>query len=229
MSTLPTKTTPPARLDGTAKLAVELGPLAAFFVGFFGHKTLGPIVDRTLGTTLFAPAGNELFLAVLFSLPAFAIAFAYSVWRTRRVAPMLLISGVLVMALGALTFIFQSKTFVYMKPTLIYGATGAVLGGGLLVGRVFLKTLFDGAIQMDEAAWRTLSWRFVGFNFAAALTNEILWRTLTADCVAGAACDGDKLWTLIKLFGFTAAYFVFVLAHTPFLMRHMKEAARDDA
>jgi intracellular septation protein len=220
---------PPAKLDGTSKLAVELGPLAAFFVGFFGHKTLGPMVDGALGTTLFAPAGHELFLAVLFSLPAFAIAFAYSVWRTRRVAPMLLISGVLVMVLGALTFIFQSKTFVYMKPTLIYAATAGVLGGGLLVGRLFLRAIFDGALQMEDAAWRTLTWRFVGFNVAAAITNEVLWRTLTAGCVADAVCAGDKTWTLIKLFGFTGAYFVFVLAHTPFFMRHMKETPKAES
>lgn len=212
----------PARLDGRAKLAVEMGPLAAFFIGFFFHERLAGPTDSLLGVSFFAGEGRELYLAVLYSLPAFAAAFAYSVWKTRRIAPMLLVSGILVTVLGALTFIFQSKTFVYMKPTIVYGAAAVVLGGGLLAGRIFLKSIFDGAIDMGEAAWRILTWRFVAFNAAAAVANEILWRSLTAGCVPDADCPGEATWVTAKVFGFTVAYFVFVAANIPFLMKHMK-------
>ncbi|MEM9233491.1 MAG: inner membrane-spanning protein YciB [Pseudomonadota bacterium] len=212
----------PAQLDGRAKFATEFGPLVAFGIGYFLHGRLAPLTDRLLGTEFFDGAGRELYLAVLFSLPAFAAALGYSVWKTRRVAPMLLVTAVLVSVLGALTFIFQSKTFIYMKPTIIYGITAAVLAGGLVSGRLFLKSLFDSAIDMPDAAWRHFTWRFVGFNVLTAIINEILWRTLTADCVPDMECAGDGTWVKIKLFGFTGAYLVFIMANLPFLMKHMR-------
>ena len=211
----------PARLDGKAKLAVEMGPLIAFGIGYLAHGRLAGPVDAALNTSFFVGEGRELYLAVLFSLPAFAAAFAYSVWKTKNIAPMLLISGVLVAVLGTLTFIFDSKTFVYMKPTIVYGMAAAVLAGGLVTGRIFLKSLFDGALTLPDPAWRTLTWRFVAFNAAAAAANEVLWRWLTADCVAGVECGGEATWVGIKIFGFTFAYFVFIALNVPFLMKHM--------
>lgn len=214
----------PARLDGKAKLAVEMGPLLAFFIGFFFHGTLAGPTDRLLGTSFFDAEGRELYLAVLYSLPAFAAALGYSVWKTKRVAPMLAVSSALVAVMGALTFIFQSKTFVYMKPTIIYSMVAAVLAGGLLNGRIFLKSIFDGAIDMPTEAWRTFTWRFVGFNALTAIANEILWRTLTSGCTPDAECAGEGTWVTIKVFGFTAAYIVFIAINMPFLMKHMRTA-----
>ncbi|WOI53398.1 inner membrane-spanning protein YciB [Parvularcula sp. LCG005] len=217
------QTTRPAKLEGNAKLAVELGPLAFFLIGLMLHKRLAPAVDDMLGITYFAEPGRELFLALAMFLPAFAVAFAYSIIKTRRVAPMLLVTAIITSVMGTLTFVFDSKTFIYMKPTIIYLLTAGALGGGLLAGRNFLKALFDGAFEMEEGAWRVLTWRFVAFNIFAAITNEFLWRTLTADCVIGEECGGDVMWGNIKVFGFTAAYFVFIIANTPFLMKHMKQ------
>ena len=224
-----TTETSPKRLDGGAKMAVELGPLAFFMLGYFLHSRLGPVVDGLLGTTFFAEEGNELFLGLALFMPALAVALLYSFVKVGRVAPMLWVSSVIVVVLGAITFILQDKTFFYMKPTIVYGLTAAVLGGGLLVGRNFLKSLFDGALELDDAAWRTLTWRFVAFNLAAAIANEVLWRSLTGDCVAGESCAGEATWVNIKVFGFTAAYFVFIIANTPFLMKHMKQEAAERA
>ncbi len=222
-----TEPLPPAmtsrQLSGKEKFAVEMGPLIAFFLGFFFHDRLGGPVDSLLGTSFFAGDGQELYLALALFLPVFAVAFLYSLIKARRVAPMLIVSGVIAGVMGALTFIFQSKTFIYMKPTIIYGLTAAVLGGGLLAGRLFLKTLFDGALALPTEAWRTLTWRFVAFNAAAAIANEILWRTLTAGCVAGEECAGEGTWVTIKVFGFTIAYFAFIIANAPFLMKHIQD------
>ena len=212
------------KLDGNEKLAVEMGPLVFLGLGYFLPGTFGPPLDRVFGTEMFSAEGGELFVALALFLPAFAVAFAWSAVRARRVAPMLWITGVIAFGMGGLTFAFQDKTFFYIKPTLIYAATALALGGGLLAGRNFLKLLFDGAFEMDEAGWRVLTWRFVAFNLAAAVANEILWRTLTGDCVEGVACGGEKVWMNIKIFGFTAAYFVFVAANAPFLMKRAKFA-----
>ncbi len=85
-----TSPTPPTRLSGRAKAFVDYGPLLVFFVAYFFGARLAPVFGRTI-----AP-GEELFVSVALFLPAFAIAFAYSVWRERRIAPMLLVSGLAV-------------------------------------------------------------------------------------------------------------------------------------
>jgi intracellular septation protein len=213
------------KLEGWEKSAVEFGPLAAFFAGYVLDERLGPVADGLFGTAFFAAEGNELFLALALFLPAFALAFAWSAYRTRRVAPVLAVTAAVVGVLGVLTFVFRDERFIYVKPTIVYGLTAIVLAGGLLSGRNFLKLLFDGAFELPEGAWRTLTWRFVLFNAAAAVANEVLWRTLTADCAAGEACGGRDLWVNVKVFGFTLAYFAFILSQAPFLMRHMKEPA----
>ncbi|MGV6821207.1 MAG: inner membrane-spanning protein YciB [Parvularcula sp.] len=210
-----------AKLEGPEKLAVEMGPLLLFFAGLFFHPRIAPLVDTAFQTDYFNRPGRELYLGLALFCPAFAVAFGYSIWRTRRAAPMLIVVAVITAITATFTFLFENKQFTYMKPTFIYGIMAATLGGGLLAGRNFLKIVFDGALEMPEKAWRTLTWRFVGFNLLAALANEIAWRTLTADCVADMPCSGEKTWFAIKAFGFTAAYIGFVLANTPFIMKHM--------
>ncbi|NRA31175.1 MAG: septation protein IspZ, partial [Parvularculaceae bacterium] len=135
--------------------------------------------------------------------------------------------AVLTLGLGVMTLILQDKRFTYMKPTFVYSFMAIGLGGGLMIGQNFLKMLFDGALEMAEDAWRTLTWRFVAFNVAAALSNEVLWRTLTADCVQGATCSGESVWLWIKGIGFTAAYLIFMVANAPFLMKHAKLEGSD--
>ncbi|MEM6649725.1 MAG: hypothetical protein AAF603_05690, partial [Pseudomonadota bacterium] len=66
-----TRTEPARKLDGTEKLAVEMGPLAAFFIGFFFHERLAPFVDQSMGTVFLNQTGHELYLSILFFLPVF--------------------------------------------------------------------------------------------------------------------------------------------------------------
>lgn len=218
MSDTPTEV--PRKLTGQAKFLVEFGPLLLFFSGLFFHARLAPVIDGAFGITYFDEPGRELYLGLALFCPAFAVAFAYSIWKTRRAAPMLVVVAVITGVTATLTFVLDNKQFTYMKPTIVYGLMSAVLLAGLLMGRNFLKAVFDGALEMPDHAWRTLTWRFVIFNALTALTNEVLWRTLTADCVVDAVCTGEKTWFTIKAFGFTAAYLVFVIAHTPFLMKY---------
>jgi intracellular septation protein len=213
--------TGPVKLAGNEKMAVELGPIAFLLGGYVLSGRLGPVLDQLFGSALFGAEDGRLYTGLALFIPAFIVAFAYSVWRTKRVAPMLAVTGVLVIGLGILTFVFQDKRFFYVKPTIVYGMTAAALAGGQLFGRNFLKILFDGAFEMPDGAWRTLTWRFVGFNAAAAIANEILWRSLTAGCVDGQECAGEGWWLAIKGFGFTLAYLVFIAANAPLIMKHM--------
>lgn len=210
------------RLSGRAKFLVDFGPLLVFFVAYFFGRQLAPVAGSLFGRDFAVEPGGELFLAVSLFLPAYAGAFIYSVARERRVAPMLLVSGIAIGVLGSLTLILHDKTFFYMKPTIVYLMFSVTLAGGLATGRNFLRSLFDGALHLEEAAWRTLTKRYVVFFAALALANEVAWRWLTRECdlSAAAACAGEGQWVNLKIWGFTAVNVAFALAQAPFIARN---------
>ncbi|MBB5517707.1 inner membrane-spanning protein YciB [Amphiplicatus metriothermophilus] len=234
------------RLSPGAKFAVDMGPLLVFLVGFFLGERIVSLAGRLAGQSWCLREGAEMYLAVALFMPAFAAAFAYSWWKERRAAPMMILSAVVIGVLGGLTLVLHDKTFFYMKPTLVYLLFAALLAAGLAAGRNFLKTLFDGALHMNDGAWRVLTKRYAAFFVVLAAANEIAWRWLIRDCAideaaaagagswawllkdcaapAAAKCAGEAAWVNLKVFGFTAANIVFAAAHAPFFARHMKEA-----
>ncbi len=216
---------PGARLSGRAKFLVDFGPLVVFLVAYFLGQRLAPPVGAVFGQDWRIADGQEMYLAVGAFLPAFAAAFAYSAWKERRVAPMLFVSGVAVGVLGTLTLVLQNKTFFYMKPTIIYALFALVLFAGLRTERNFLKTLFDGALQLPDDAWRVLTKRYAAFFVALAAANEIAWRWLMRDCdlSANGACAGEPVWVNLKVFGFTIVNLIFAGLQAPFLMKHASD------
>ena len=102
------------KLTGTPKALVELGPLVAFFIGYFMGGRIGPHLDNALGTQMFSGEGNGVFVATALFIPVWIVASTYSVWKERTISPMLILTGILVIGFGALTLIFQSKVFYYM-------------------------------------------------------------------------------------------------------------------
>ncbi|MEM8772125.1 MAG: inner membrane-spanning protein YciB [Pseudomonadota bacterium] len=215
------------KLSGGAKAAVDFVPLGVFMVAYFFGRRLAPAVGGLFGQDWTIAEGEEMFLAVGLFMPAFLVAFIYSVWKERRVAPMLMVTGVIVGVLGSLTLILQNKTFFYMKPTIVYVLFASTLGGGLIAGRNFLKLLFDGALTLNEEAWRTLTIRYAIFFAILAVVNEVAWRYLTRDCDLGGdgACPGEKHWVNLKVFGFTLISLVFTAVQAPFIAKNMEEPA----
>lgn len=233
------------RLSGKAKLAVDMGPLIVFMVAYFFGRRLMALAGNMVGAEWCLREGAEMYLAVALFMPSFAIAFAYSVWKEKRIAPMLLVSGVMIGVLGTLTLVLQNKTFFYMKPTIVYLLFAGLLYFGLTTGRNFMRTVFDGALHLPDAVWRTLTIRYAVFFAALALLNEVAWRWLTKDCppepeiVRGAGqwawlltecgledvakCAGEGNWVKLKAFGFTIISLIFTASQAPLLAKHMQD------
>lgn len=235
------------RLTGGAKLAVDMGPLAVFMVAYFFGARITSLIGAAAGHEWCLHQGAEMYLAVGAFMPTFALAFAYSVWAEKRIAPMLLVTGVVVLVLGTLTLALHNKTFFYMKPTIVYVLFAGLLYAGLATGRNFLRTMFDGALHLPEPAWRTLTIRYAVFFAVLAVLNEIAWRWLTRNCpaeaaavsdaaggawswllrecdgVAPAKCAGEANWVKLKVFGFTFISLVFTAFQAPLISRHMPE------
>jgi intracellular septation protein len=139
------------------RLALDLGPLVAFFVGSYVG---GPI------------AGTGVFMA------AFALSLAVTWHLTRKIGVMPLITAGFVAVFGTLTLILKDQTFIQVKVTLINVLFGVILLGGLAFGRNFLKMMVEIAMHLPDFAWRTLAIRWGIFFLVLAGLNEILRRTL---------------------------------------------------
>jgi intracellular septation protein len=153
---------PPPRkaLNPMVKFALELGPLALFF-----------IVYGRLG--IFAATG-VLMASVLVTL---GVSYA----MLRRIPIMPLVTAAVVLIFGSLTLIFHDETLIKIKPTALYLLFGAALFVGLWLKKPLLKILFDGALHVTEEGWRKLTWRWAFFFLGLAILNEIVWRTQSTD------------------------------------------------
>ena len=156
-----TVATPPRKaLNPIVKFALELGPLALFF-----------IVYGRLG--IFAATG-VLMAGVLVTL-------VVSYVMLRRIPIMPLVTAVIVLIFGSLTLVLHDETLIKIKPTALYILFGAALFVGLWLKKPLLKILFDGALHVTDEGWRKLTWRWAFFFLALAVLNEIVWRTQTTD------------------------------------------------
>lgn len=178
-------------MDSKTRLFLDLGPLAAFFIAY---RAAGILVATAC--------------IILFTL----ISLGYSYFRERRIAPMPLISGIIITLMGGLTLYLNDATFVKIKPTLVNLVFSGILLGGLVFGKPMLKYLLDHALQLDEAGWRKLSLRWGLFFIALAGLNEIIWRHFSTD-----------FWVDFKVFGMLSLTVLFTLCQIPLIKKHLLE------
>ena len=170
------------------KPVTDYGPLAVFF-GVYLKWGLMPATAALIAATV--------------------VALAISLIMVRRVPLMPLITAIVVGIFGGLTLWLHDDTFIKMKPTIVQAILGAILLGGLVVGKPLLKPVMGTAWNMDEAGWRKLTLRFGLFFLAMAVLNEFVWRTQSTD-----------FWVNFKVFGLFGLTMVFSLAQMPLLQRH---------
>ena len=150
----------PHRLNPILKLALELGPLALFFVA-----------NQQAG--IFAATG----LFVVATLVALAIHYAL----VRKLPIMPMVSGVVVVIFGGLTLALQDELFIKLKPTIVNTLFGVVLLGGLYFNKPLLALVLDSMFDLTDEGWRKLTFRWAIFFFVLAGINEVVWRTQTTD------------------------------------------------
>lgn len=170
------------------RFVLDLGPLLVFFAAF-----------RFFG----------IFTATACFMAAVLVALCAGYIRERRFSPMPLITAILVLVFGALTLYLRNDTFIKMKPTALYGLFSLLLLGGLACNRLFIKYVFSQAFELNEAGWRTLTWRWAGFFLALAILNELMWRNFPT-----------SVWVSFKVWAIIPLIFLFALAQTPLIFRH---------
>jgi intracellular septation protein len=170
------------------KLLIELGPLVVFF-----------LVYSRAGIYW---ATGVLMIATVLSLVAS--------WRLfGRLLPMPVVTAVLVVVFGGLTFWLDDPRFIKVKPTIINLLFAGVLFVGLMLRRPLLKMLFGEAFNLTEEGWRKLSVRWALFFLALAALNEVVWRNFS-----------EAAWVNFKVFGILPLTLVFAMSQIGLIKRH---------
>ena len=193
------------------KFALELGPLVVFFLAnSYGNQLAEafPVLKAL---------GGKIFVGTAFLMVAMVISQALSLWLTRHLAIMPLVTLFFVLIFGGLTLWLQDETFIKMKPTIVNLIFATILLGGLFFGKSLLAYVFDAAFNLDEEGWRKLTFRWGLFFIALAIMNEIVWRNFSND-----------FWVNFKVWATMPMTILFMMLQLPLLKRHMIEEESSD-
>jgi intracellular septation protein len=170
------------------KLLIELGPLLVFFL-------------------VYSRAGIYWATGVLMVATVVSLIASWSLLG--RLLAMPVVTAVLVVVFGGLTFLLDDPRFIMVKPTIINLGFAGILFGGLILRRPLLKMLFGEAFNLTEEGWRKLSLRWALFFLTLAGLNEVVWRNFS-----------EATWVNFKVFGILPLTLVFAMAQIGLIKRH---------
>jgi len=173
------------------KLLIDIGPLAVFFIFYTRSGLQASILPFMIATLI-------------------AVLFSYML--EKKIPLMPTVGAAIVLIFGGLTIYFDNEVFFKMKPTIINFLFAAILYGGILINKPLLKYLLGAALKLEEAGWKLLTQRWIGFFIALAILNEIVWRTQSTD-----------IWVSFKVFGILPITFIFTMTQFPLIKRYQIE------
>ena len=190
------------------KIALDLGPIAAFFAGYLWLR------DKTFDIGGTEYSGFILVTAAFIPILAFTTWLLYRL--TGKISRMQIMTLILVVIFGGLTVWFNDERFFKMKPTMIYGLFAAILGIGLARGQSYLQLVMEEVLPMTREGWMILTRRVAVFFVGLAVLNEVVWRTMSTDA-----------WVNFKTFGLTIGVFIFFMAQSRLFQTHGLERDTD--
>ena len=143
---------------------------------------------------------------------ATVIAVLFSYILEKKIPIMPTVGAGIVLLFGGLTIYFDNDIFFKMKPTIINVLFAVILYGGILINKPLLKYLLGAALKLEEAGWKILTQRWIGFFIALAVLNEIVWRTQSTD-----------IWVNFKVFGILPITFIFTMTQFPLIKKYQIE------
>ena len=173
------------------KLLIDIGPLAVFFIFYTRSGLQASILPFMVATVI-------------------AVLFSYILEKKIPIMPT--VGAGIVLLFGGLTIYFDNDVFFKMKPTIINTLFAVILYGGILINKPLLKYLLGAALKLEEAGWKILTQRWIGFFIALAVLNEIVWRTQSTD-----------VWVNFKVFGILPITFIFTMTQFPLIKKYQIE------
>lgn len=186
------------------KLALDFGPILIFFGAYLYLR------DKEI--VLFGETYPGLIAATGVLIPLVALATLILYRLTGSVPRMQVVTLVLLVVVGGVSFWLNDERFIKLKPTILYGAFAALLGIGLLRGRSYLQFVMEDAVPMTEAGWMILTRRVALFFLVIAAINEAVWRSFSTD-----------FWVNFRTFGIPLLIIVFFATQAKLFQVHGTE------
>ncbi len=153
----------------------------------------------------------DIYVATGVIIAAVIIQVAVQWFRHRKVSPMTLISGALVLIFGTITLLVHDKTFIQWKPTVL----NWLFGAGFLVSQFFgeqpvIQRLMGANLTLERPVWIKLNLMWVVLFFVMGALNLYV-----------AFSFEESTWVNFKLFGMLGLTMVFALLQGVWLSSKM--------
>jgi intracellular septation protein len=191
------------------KLVLEMGPLVSFFLANSKPDWFRPLLAPILPSALITGPQSGIFIATAVFMVAMLASLILTKALIGKLPIMPLVSGVVVLVFGGLTLWLRDDLFIKLKPTIVNTLFGAVLLGGLAMGKPLLPYVLDSVFRLTHEGWRQLTLRWGVFFFFLAALNEVVWRFFSTD-----------FWVAFKVWGVMPITIVFAMAQVGLLQRY---------
>lgn len=203
--------------NGLLKLVLEMGPLIAFFLANSKPEWFRPLLAPVLPPALINGPQSGIFIATAVFMVAMLASLVLTKTLMGKLPIMPLVSGAVVLVFGGLTLWLHDDLFIKLKPTIVNALFGAVLLGGLALGKPLLPYVLDNVFRLTDEGWRRLTFRWGLFFLFLAALNEVVWRMFSTD-----------FWVAFKVWGTMPITIVFAMAQLGLLQRYeLKVDERD--
>ena len=193
-----TEPSAPARLPAnTNQLLTDLGPTVLFVVAY-------NLLERFPATK-----DNAVYLATGIFIVSTLLAIAYARWKTGRIPPVLIVTGVIVTAFGGLTIALHDENFVKLKPTFADFFYAVAIAGSVLVKQNVWKLMFGHIFTLPDRIWNVLALRWAAFFFCLGCLNEIIRHAMTT-----------PQWVTWHFPILYVPTLLFALANVPLVLKH---------
>ncbi|MBB5190337.1 intracellular septation protein [Silvimonas terrae] len=210
------------------KAFFDLFPVIFFFLAFFfsSHDPAHaaslashvPVLSQVIlaaqnSTPPKTPDQIAMLIATAVTMVASVVQLVFAWIKWRKIDKMLIVSFVLIMAMGGATLYFDNPDIIKYKPTGLYWIFAAVLLFSQWVrGQNLMKVMMGKQMSLPEPVWNGVNYAWVLFFAVMGLLNI---------CIA--QLFSYSTWVNFKLFGTLGLTVVFVVAQGVLLSKHMTD------
>ena len=153
----------------------------------------------------------DIYVATATAIAATFVQIGWIKFRGRKVDRMLWVSLGVITVFGGATLVLGNETFIKWKPTVLYWIFAAVLTGGLVFGKNFIRMMMEQQVQLPDDVWNRLQASWVGFFVVMGALNLYVAYNYSTDA-----------WVNFKLFGGIGLMIGFVLLQALMLSKHVQ-------
>ena len=173
------------------KVLTDLFPILLFFIVY---KLAG--IYAATWAAIAAAIGQFVFYKIVY----------------KRVEPMVVITMVMIIILGAATLLLHNEMFIKWKPTAIDWAFAIAFLASQWTKKTLMQRMLENNIQLPAEIWQKLNIAWAVFFLSMGGLNIYVAYHYNTD-----------IWVNFKLFGMLGFTFVFVILQSLYIAKHVKQ------